>query len=323
MLKEPGDILFPPLAARQQGMLAVDDTHTLYWEESGAPNGIPLLFLHGGPGGALGPIARQFFDPGLYRIIYLHQRGAGNSTPRGETQHNTTQLLISDIEALRRARDVDRWVVAGGSWGSTLALAYAQEHPARCLALLLNGIFLGRQCDIDWFFTGSRDIFPEAWNAFEGFLPPVERGEYFANYARRILDPDPDVHRPAVRAWSTFEGSIATLLPNPHVLNSFQDPDFALSYARMNIHYFSNCCFLDQTPILSRVDRLRCVPAILVHARYDLATAYRSAIELARSWPQAELVTVGDAGHSRFEEPNMRALLSAQARLAGLLREHS
>ncbi|HEV2362931.1 MAG TPA: prolyl aminopeptidase [Caulobacteraceae bacterium] len=297
-------------------MLAVDDLHSIYWEESGAADGVPLIFLHGGPGGALGPVARQYFDPTVWRIVYIHQRGAGRSTPRGETRRNTTQLLISDLELVRAHLGIERWVVAGGSWGSTLALAYAQEHPGVCLALLLNGVFLGRQQDIDWFFTGSRDFFPEAWDAFVGFLPENERDDFFHGYARRILDFDPAVHGPAVQAWSLFEGSIAALVPSATVLETFQDRDFALSYARMNIHYFSNRCFLGAAPILSRMDRLADLPAILVHARYDLATAYRSAVELARAWRSAKLVTVADAGHSRLEPANIRALIEAQAELA-------
>src|SRR5262245_42855359 len=187
MLKQPLDGLFPPLEARAHGMLPLDDMHSMYWEESGNPDGVPLLFLHGGPGGALGPVARQFYDPAFYRIVYPHQRGSGRSTPLGETRRNTTQHLISDLETLRLARGIGAWVVAGGSWGSTLSLAYAQAHPRSCLGLLLSGIFLGRQRDIDWFFQGARDFFPDAWDSFIGFLPPPERAAYFQAYARRIM----------------------------------------------------------------------------------------------------------------------------------------
>jgi len=265
MLTPPLDALFPPLDAQCQGMLRLDDLHTMYWEESGNPEGVPLLFLHGGPGGVLGPVARQFYDPAFYRIVYPHQRGAGNSTPVGETRQNTTQLLIADLEKLRLARGIKAWVVTGGSWGSTLALAYAQAYPGSCLALLVSGIFLGRRRDVDWFFHGARDFFPDAWDAFLAFLPAEERSDYFQAYARRIMSPDPALHGPATRAWAAFEGSIATLVPNPQVLDSFQDPAFALAYARMNIHYFSNGCFLDDAPILNRIGRLKGIPGIIVH----------------------------------------------------------
>jgi proline iminopeptidase len=319
MFEELEGTIFPEIEARKTGMFPVDDLHSLYWEESGAPNGVPIVVLHGGPGGPFGSMARRFYDPEFYRIIYFHQRGSGSSTPLGETRRNTTQHLIADMELIRQHCGIERWIVAGGSWGSTLALAYAQEHPRACLALLLNGIFLGRRRDIAWFFEGSRDFFPEAWEAFIGFLPANHRQAYFAEYSKRIMSDDPEVHGPAVRAWSAFEASIAALTPNPALLDVFQEPRFALSYARMNIHYFSNGCFLDATPILDRMARLQGIKGILVHARYDLATAYRSAVELARKWPNAELVTVPAAGHSRLELANSRALIDAQERIRSLL----
>lgn len=317
------EILYPPLEPYAHGMLALDGLHTMYWEESGNPSGVPLLFLHGGPGGALGPVARQFYDPAFYRIVYPHQRGAGHSTPLGETRQNTTQLLIADLEKLREQRGIEGWVIAGGSWGSTLSLAYAQAHPQICLGLLVSGIFLGRQRDIDWFFTGSRDVFPQAWHAFIDFLPPPERDDYFRAYAKRIMSSDPSVHGPATKAWSAFEGSIAALVPNPDILGSFQDPAFALAYARMNIHYFSNECFLGEAPILDHIDRLKNIPGIVVHARYDMATAYRSAVELVSAWPAAELVTVEAAGHTRFDAPNANALIAAQKKLQSQVPQRS
>nr|WP_321440640.1 prolyl aminopeptidase [uncultured Hyphomonas sp.] len=311
--------LYPPIEPYQTGWLDVGDGHNLYWEESGNPDGVPVVYLHGGPGGALGPAVRQFYDPEFYRIVYFHQRGAGRSTPLGETRANTTAHLISDIERLRQALDVPAWVVAGGSWGSTLALAYAEAHPHACLALLVNGVFLGRPRDIAWFFEGARDFHPRAWKAFLEFLPEPERADYFAAYARRILNDDPAVYGPAVKAWSAYEGTIATLVPDPSVFDSFQDDTFALAYARMNIHYFGNNCFLDETPILDRIGRLSGIPGLIVHGRYDMATAYRSAVELVDVWEEAELITVPDAGHSRFDPPNTLALLAAQERLKALL----
>lgn len=307
--------LYPPIDSFASGMMPVDDTHTIYWEESGNPDGVPILHLHGGPGGVMGPVARQYYDPDFYRFVYPHQRGAGQSTPLGETRANTTQHLIADLEQLRKERGIDKWVVAGGSWGSTLTLAYGQAHPESCLGLLASGIFLGRQRDIDWFFHGARDFFPLAWEAFLDFLPEDEREDYFAAYARRILSDDPDVHGPAVKAWSAYEGSIASLKPDAEVLNAFQDPAFALAYARMNIHYFGNECFLKGAPILENIDRIRHLPGVIVHGRYDLATAYRSAVELSRAWPEAKFLTVEGAGHSRFDPPIREALLTAQEML--------
>src|SRR5216683_2463469 len=206
--------LFPEIEPRASGTLRLDATHSMYWEESGDPAGIPVVFLHGGPGAGSTPKHRRFFDPGAYRIVVYDQRGAGRSTPLGELRDNTTPHLVADLETLRRHLGVERWGVFGGSWGSTLAIAYAQAHPERCLGLILRGIFLCRKSEIEWFLYGLRGIFPEPWEKFAGFLPTEERGDLLRNYHRRLIDPDPAVHMPAARAWSTYEGSCSTLLPS-------------------------------------------------------------------------------------------------------------
>ncbi len=303
--------LYPEVEAARSGMLPVDDLHSLYWEECGNPDGVPLVFLHGGPGGAGGPIVRRFFDPGHYRIIIFHQRGSGQSIPLGETKDNTTQHLIADMEQLRAFLGVKRWVVAGGSWGSTLSVAYGQAHPEACLALLVNGVFLGRAEDVTWFLYGAKDFFPEEWDRFAGFLPEEERGDLLAAYSRRIFSEDREEANAAVMAWSAYEGSLAALVPNPDVLGQFQEPGFALAYARMNMHYFSQNCFLDDYPILERMDRIAKIPGVIVHGRYDLATPYRSAVRLAKDWPAARLVTVEAAGHTRYELAMATALVDA------------
>lgn len=269
-----------------------------------------MVFLHGGPGAGAVPAHRRFFDPRHYRIIIFDQRGAGRSTPLGELAGNTTQDLVADIEALRRFLGVDRWYVFGGSWGSSLALAYAQAHPACCLGLVLRGIFLCRQDEIDWFMSGMRRLFPEAWDEFAGFLPESERGALLENYHRRLVDPDPQVHLPAARVWSRYEGSCSTLRPNPEAVSSFLEPAMALGLARIEAHYFVNHCFMEEGDLLARADRLSDVPGVIVQGRYDAVCPIVSAVELAAAWPKAELHIVTDAGHSAME-PGIRSELIA------------
>ncbi|MBL8648057.1 MAG: prolyl aminopeptidase [Sphingosinicella sp.] len=303
--------LYPPIEPFRSGMLGVDALHSLYWEESGNPDGVPIVFLHGGPGGAGGPAVRRFYDPAHYRIIVFHQRGAGQSTPLGEVQQNTTVHLIGDMEQLRLHLSVERWIVAGGSWGSTLALAYAQMWPGRVVALLVNGVFLGRRIDIEWFLQAARDFFPEDWDRFVEHLPIAERTDLLAGYHARIFNEDADVAEPAVKAWAAYEGSLAALRKDPAVLGQFLDPGFALAYSRMNLHYFTNDCFLNGRPILENMQSLSRIPGIVVHGRYDLATPYRSAVRLVQDWPAARLVTVEAAGHTRYEAAIAAALVEA------------
>ena len=238
--------LYPHINAYKTGMLDVDSIHTLYWEESGNPEGIPVVFFHGGPGAGTVPENRRFFDPSSYRIVLFDQRGSGRSTPLGETRNNTTQLLLADIEVLRQFLGIERWVVFGGSWGSTLALVYAETFPDRCLALLLRGIFLCRQQEVDWFLYGMKAFFPENWASFSGHLPVSERQDLLHNYHQRLVNPDPAIHMPAALAWSIYEGSCSTLMPNASGISQFFNDRFALGLARMEAHYFVNNSFLPE-----------------------------------------------------------------------------
>jgi proline iminopeptidase len=307
--------LYPPVEPHASGTLALDARHRMYWEESGNPDGIPVVFLHGGPGAGATPAHRRFFDPATYRIVIFDQRGSGRSTPHGDLVDNTTQHLVADIEKLRIARGIPAWIVFGGSWGSTLALAYAQAHPASVRALVLRGIFLSRKSEIDWFLYGMRNVFPEAWRAFAGFLPPAERGDLLASYHRRLVDPDPQIHMPAARAWSTFEGSCSTLLPSPETVASFGEEHKALGLARIEAHYFINASFLREGQLIEEIDRIREIPTTIVQGRYDMVCPIVSADDLARAWPQAHYVVVPDAGHSAMEPGVRAALIGAMERL--------
>jgi proline iminopeptidase len=306
--------LFPEIEPRASGMLRLDAVHSMYWEECGSRDGIPAVFLHGGPGAGSTPRHRRFFDPEAYRIVVYDQRGAGRSKPLGELRDNTTPLLIDDLEALRRHLGVERWLVFGGSWGSTLAIAYAQAHPERCLGLVLRGIFLCRKSEIDWFLYGLRSVFPEPWEKFSGFLPRAERSDLLANYHRRLVDPDPAVHLPAARAWSVYEGSCSTLFPSPETVAYFAGDTVALGLARIEAHYFVNDIFLPENSLLANAGRLRDVPGIIVQGRYDMVCPLVSAHELHLAWPQAEYRIVPDAGHSVWEPGTLGALVEATER---------
>ena len=310
------DPLYPSIEPYASGMLAVDARHRVYWETSGNPDGIPVLFVHGGPGSGPSPAQRRFFDPARYRIVLFDQRGSGRSTPHGELADNTTPHLIADMEVLRRHLDIQRWLVFGGSWGSTLALAYAQAHPERCLGLVLRGIFLCRRSEIDWFLYGIRAFFPEAQRQLAEFIPEDERGDLLTAYHRRLTDPDPAVHQPAAHAWSTFEAACSTLLPNPDLVAAFGSERTALSLARIEAHYFVHDIFLPENSLLDGVDRLRHLPAIIVQGRYDAVCPIVTADTLARAWPEARYAIVPDAGHSAFEPGLARELVAACDRFA-------
>ncbi len=253
---------------------------------------------------------RRFFDPAFYRIIIFDQRGSGRSQPLGETRDNTTPHLIADMELLREHLGVDRWFVFGGSWGSTLALAYAEHHPDRVRGLALRGIFLCRKSEIQWFLYGLREFAPEAWRAFAGHIPEAERGDLLEAYWTRLTDPKPTVHLPAARAWSVYEGSCSTLLPSPETVRAFSADTLALGLARMEAHYFRNDIFLPQDFLINNVDRIRNIPALIVQGRYDLVCPIRSADDLARAWPEAKYVIVPDAGHSAMETGTRTALVA-------------
>ncbi|MCA3028962.1 MAG: prolyl aminopeptidase [Rhodocyclaceae bacterium] len=299
---------YPPIEPYQTARLALDDVHTMHYEQSGNPHGVPVLFLHGGPGAGASASHRQFFDPAFYRIVIFDQRGAGRSTPLGELADNTTPLLISDIERLREKLDISRWMVFGGSWGSTLALAYAESHPNRVTALVLRGIFLCRQSEIDWFLYGLKNIFPEAWRKFAGHLPEHERNNILKAYYALITDPDPAVHIPAARAWSIYEGSCSSLIPNEMIVANFGSDRVALGLARMESHYFMNNIFLPENYLLNNIGRIRHIPTTIVQGRYDVVCPIVSADDLARAFPEAEYHIINDAGHSAFE-PGTRAKL--------------
>jgi proline iminopeptidase len=306
--REPS--LFAPIEPYASGMLELDAPHRMYYEQSGNPRGVPVVFLHGGPGAGASAVHRQFFDPVFYRIVVFDQRGAGRSTPLGCLDNNTTPALVEDMERLRRHLGIERWLVFGGSWGSTLALAYGEHHPERCLGLILRGIFLCRPTEIDWFLYGLRTIFPETWRAFSGFIPEPERGDLLMAYHKRLTDPDPATHMPAARSWSVYEGSCSTLLPNPALVADFASDRVALGLARIEAHYFVNHIFLPDDFLLASVGRLKSVPGVIVQGRYDIVCPPISADDLHRAWPEADYQVVSDAGHSAFE-PGIRARLVA------------
>jgi proline iminopeptidase len=289
--------------------------HQVYWEESGNPRGVPVVFLHGGPGAGATPAHRRFFDPGFYRIIVFDQRGAGRSTPHGELADNTTPHLVADMEAVRRSRGIDSWVVFGGSWGSTLALAYAIAHPEHCRALVLRGIFLCRKSEIDWFLYGMVNVFPEPWRAFAEFIPAAERSDLLAAYWKRLSDPDPAVHLPAARAWSSYEGACSTLLPSPETVAAFGEDRMALGLARIEAHYFRCEVIAPKDDLVAHVGRIRQLPGAIVQGRYDMVCPVVSADELARAWPEVEYIIVPDAGHSAMEPGIRGQLVAATERL--------
>lgn len=301
--------LYPEIQPYQHGFLSLDMTHTMYWEESGNPNGVPVVFLHGGPGAGSSPAHRRFFDPLYYRIVIYDQRGSGHSTPLGETKNNTTPHLINDLELLRSHLKIDHWLIFGGSWGSTLALAYGETHPEQCLGLILRGIFLCRKTEIDWFLYGLRIIFPEAWRQFVAPLPENERSDILAAYYQRLLHPDPAIHMPMARNWGIYEGSCSTLLPNPSVVSYFASDTVALGLARMEAHYFTHSIFLPDNALLNNVHKLHNIPATIVQGRYDAVCPIVSADDLHQAWPQAEYIVIDDAGHSAWEPGIQSALI--------------
>jgi proline iminopeptidase len=312
---------YPEIEPFESGMLDLDGLHRMYWEQVGNPSGVPVVFLHGGPGAGASPVHRRFFDPSFYRAVIFDQRGAGRSKPLGELRDNTTPHLIEDIERLRRQLKIDRWIVFGGSWGSTLALAYAEAHPSAVRALVLRGIFLCRKSEIDWFLYGLRTMAPEAWRSFVSLLPEAERGgDLLEAYYKRLVDPDPAVHMPAARAWSIYEGSCCTLLPSPETVESFAQDTLALGLARMEAHYFRNDIFLPRDSLMGNLERIRRIPAVIVQGRYDLVCPINTADELHRAWPEAKYIVVPDAGHSAMEPGIRAALISAMEEMKTLRR---
>ncbi len=306
--------LYPEIEPYSAGMLRLDAVHAMYWEQSGNPQGTPVLFLHGGPGAGASPAHRRFFDPARYRIVIFDQRGAGRSTPLGELRDNTTPHLVADIEKLRQHLGIERWLAFGGSWGSTLALAYGEAHPERCAGFILRGVFLCRKSEIEWFLYGPRNFFPEAWQVFAEVIPEAERGDLLAAYYRRLTNPDPKVHMPAARAWSTYEGACSTLLPSPETVAYFAGDVVALGLARIEAHYFSHDIFMPENALLANAARIRHLPCTIVQGRYDAVCPIVTADELHCAWPEAEYIVVSEAGHSAWEPGICAELVRATER---------
>lgn len=312
--------LYPSIDPFDQGWLRVSDVHTLYYEQSGNPDGTPVVFLHGGPGVGTVPDHRRFFDPEAYRIVLFDQRGAGRSTPHACLDENTTWHLVDDIERLRAELGINRWVVFGGSWGSTLGVAYAERHPDRVRALVLRGVFLGRVGEIRWFVDdGTRWIFPERYEALAAAVPEAEPGGLLAALYRRLTDPDESVCVEAARAWTTWESSTMLLVPAQDEIDRFAEPKLATAIARIECHYLVNDIFLGpDDALLDHVDRIRHIPGTIVQGRYDVIAPMRSAWDLHRAWPEARLEIVADAGHSAMEPGIVDALVRATDQYRGI-----
>jgi len=307
--------LYDEIEPFDRGRLRVSAVHELYYEQCGNPKGRPVVFLHGGPGAGLVPDYRRFFDPEAYRVILFDQRGSGQSVPHASLDDNTTWHLVADIEQLREHFGVDQWLVFGGSWGSTLALAYAETHPDRVSGLVLRGIFLGRQNEARWFYEdsqGASAIFPDNWEDFLRVIPEAERGDMIGAYYRRLTSTDESTRQEAARAWSIWESSALRLLPDQELIDEFSEPEKAVALARIECHYFTNNCFFEtDNYLLEHVDRIRHIPAVIVHGRYDIICPLMSAWELHRAWPEATLNIIPDAGHATSEPGITDALVRA------------
>lgn len=312
--------LYPAIKPYAVHQLAVDDMHTLYIEESGNPQGLPVVFLHGGPGAGVDPNNRRFFDPSLYRIVLFDQRGSGQSTPHAELTNNTTQLLVSDMEQIRRYLNIEKWVIFGGSWGSTLALVYAETYPDRVINLILRGIFLCREEDLAWFYQpgGASRVFPDQWEAFIKHLPEDEQTEITQNYYKRLTGEDEVARMSAAKAWSLWEAACATLQPSPQVVTHLTTGHTAMSLARIEAHYFMNKAFLEPNQILKHADKLSQIPGVIVHGRYDMVCPLDNAYALHKAWPKSELQIIRDAGHASCEAGIVSALVAATNTVAQL-----
>ncbi|HWG11442.1 MAG TPA: prolyl aminopeptidase [Rhodanobacteraceae bacterium] len=312
-MTEPRRTLYSDIEPYDHGLLPVSPLHTLYYEQCGNPDGKPVVFLHGGPGAGCNPKCRRFFDPKAYRIVLFDQRGCGRSTPHAELRENTTWDLVADVERLRDHLGIGRWQVFGGSWGSTLALAYAETHPQRVSELVLRGIFMLRRWELDWFYQNGCDaLFPDAWETYLAAIPQAEHGDLIGAYHRRLTDPDPAVRLAAAQAWSVWEASTSFLLQDPAYIAASAGDRFALAFARIENHYFVNRGFFEcDGQLLRDAPRLRDIPAVIVQGRYDVVCPLRSAWDLHRAWPQADLQIVPDAGHSGFEPGIVDALVRA------------
>ncbi len=304
--------LFPEIKANQTYTLETDDGQQIYYEESGSVDGIPLVVLHGGPGSGSSPTYRRYCDPEKYRIILLDQRGSGRSAPHATLENNTTQHLIEDLENIRQALGIKKWVVLGGSWGTTLGLAYAQAHSDKILGLILRGVFLGRQQDIDWLYKdGTRRIFPDYWKEFIHPIPAANRDDIVAAYHQQLTGENELAKMAAAKAWSTWEAKVATLEPNNDLVDALQKPHLAVSLAQISAHYFYNRCFLKENQLLDNADKLAGIPGIIVHGRYDMLCPLENAWTLQAVWPEAEVRIIRDAGHSATESGIIDGLVRA------------
>ncbi len=308
MRRQPLFDLFPSITPYSSGFLEVGGGHNLYWEQSGNQDGAPAILLHGGPGAGATPTHRRFFDPDHYRIIIFDQRGCGRSYPLGSLESNTTERLIADIESIREHLGIGRWHIFGGSWGSTLAMHYAALYPERCFSMILRGIFLCEQPEIDWFLYGIKTVFPEAWEQFAGYLPAAEQKDLLNGYYSRLTGPDPKKQMEAAIRWSLYEGACSSLLPNYETITTDEQKGHALALARIEAHYFKNEIVKPENSLLKKIDKMRRIPTIIAHGRYDIICPMDTAYRLHQAWPEADYIVVPDAGHSALD-PSMRSRL--------------
>lgn len=305
--------LYPDIEPFDSGFLAVDDRHRVFYEQCGNPEGKPVVIVHGGPGAGCSPKMRRFHDPKHYRIVLFDQRGAGRSTPHADLTDNTTWHLVADMEKLRAHLGIARWQVFGGSWGSTLALAYAERHPERVSELVLRGIFMLRRWELEWFYQeGASRLYPDAWRSYLEHIPVVERGDLISAYHRRLTSPDPAVRLAAARIWSVWEAATSLLVPEDSFVSSFEDEQFALAFARIESHYFVHGGFFEvEDQLLRDAHRIQDIPGVIVHGRYDVVCPLQNAFDLHRVWPKARLVVTPRSGHAAFEPENASALVEA------------
>lgn len=311
---------FPPIEPFKTHRLRVSELHEVYIEEVGNPNGKPIVFMHGGPGGGCSEDHRRFFDPKVYRIVLFDQRGCGRSTPHAELRENTTWDLVEDTEAIRQLLKIDKWIVFGGSWGSTLALAYAVTHPERCKALILRGIFLCRPSEIKWFYQeGASQIFPDFWETYWNYIPANERHDMVTAYHKRLTSPDENIRLEAARVWSKWEASTSYLMVTPEAVEVYEEPHKALAFARIENHYFMNNAFFESTNyLLEKAEKLKGIPGLIVQGRYDVVCPATSAWALHRAWPESEIKIIADAGHAASEPGIRSALIEATEKFKNL-----
>jgi proline iminopeptidase len=305
---------FPEIEPYSTGFLDVSHGHQLYWEQSGNPDGVPVVFLHGGPGGGTSPQHRRFFDPAFYRIILFDQRGSGKSTPHASVENNTRALLVGDIETMRAHLKINTWHVFGGSWGSTLALSYAIAHSQKCISLMLRGIFLLEQDELDWFYYNLRHIYPDEWEKFVSIIPEAERGDLVNAYAKRLNSTNKDEQYTAAVAWAQYESHCSNLIPKLDLLTTESQKAFALAIARIESHYFTNEVIPPEHSMLKSIDRIRHIPATIIHGRYDVICPIQAGYKLHKAWPEATFITVPTGGHSAFDPPVRSELILATER---------